>query len=179
MPWNPFKKKNAEPEFDPLRDLTLSDLKPGYLLDYDLKTWSVTAQNRYDIDGDSVDEWQLSSGSEVRYLEREEDDTVSWTLSRKVPLADVDTGLQAHLKENDDPPESISFEGTEYEGESTAAGKFYKGGEGSGQEFIVWDYVDASGSLSLTLEQWGEDEYEASVGESVEEYQFSNILPSA
>ena len=178
MPWNPFKKKDAKPDLDPLRDLTLSDMKPGYLLDYDLKTWSVTAQNRYDFEGDSVDEWQLSSGSEVRYLEREEDDTVTWTLSRKVPLADVDAGLQAHMKENDDPPESIAFEGIEYEGESTAFGRFYKDGEGSGQDFVAWDYIDASGSLSLTLEQWGDEEYEASVGESVEEYQFSNILPS-
>ena len=178
MRWNPFRKEKAEPERDPLSDLTLSDLKPGYLLDYDLKTWSVTAQNRYDFEGDRVDEWQLHSGGEVRYLEREEDDSVAWTLSRKVSLSDIDPGLNDHMKRNDDPPESIPFDGIDYEGTSTAVGKFYKDGEGSGQEFIVWDYADASGHHSLTLEQWGEHKYEASVGECVHEYQFSHILPS-
>ena len=48
-----------------------------------------------------------------------------------------------------------------------------------GQEFIIWNYFDESGKLTLSLEQWDEDAYDASVGEVVEEYQFSSILPVA
>ena len=88
MNWNPFKKKKDES--DPVVDFTLSDLKPGYVVDYDLKTWKVTAKNHYDFDGDRVDEWELTCADDVMYLEREEDDGLSWTVSRKIPISRVD-----------------------------------------------------------------------------------------
>ena len=89
MNWNPFKKKEEEPEaIDPL-NLSLSDLKPGYVLDYDLKTWQVTAHHYYDYDGDRVDEWELACGDDVAYLDREEDDGISWTLTRKIRVTDI------------------------------------------------------------------------------------------
>ncbi len=178
MNWNPFNKKDKAPDLDPLRDLTLSNLKPEYVVDYDLKTWQVTAHHRYDFDGDWTDEWELTSAEEVRYLDGEEDDGVSWTLSRKIPVARLEGDLRAHLRENDDPPDPVTFEGVEYFGESSSAGKFHKDGEGEGQELIVWEYLDESRKRTLTIEQWGDDEYEASVGEVVEEFQFSDILPS-
>ena len=43
---------------------------------------------------------------------------------------------------------------------------------------IVWDYTDRSGKKTLAIEQWGDDDYATAVGEIVEEYQFSSILPS-
>lgn len=176
--WNPFKKKQQEPELDPLRDLMLSGLKPGYVLDYDLKTWQVTAQHYYDFEGDRVDEWELSCPDGVLYLEREDDDGVSWTLSSKIPLSEIDDDLRGHMRDHEDPPDTLTCRGVEYEGESSAVGQYFKNGEPPGQEFIVWEYLDASGKRTLTVEQWGDDEFEASLGEIVEEYQFSNILPS-
>ena len=179
MNWNPFKKKaEEEPELDPL-NLTLSDLKPGYILDYDLKTWKVTAQHTYDYDGDRADEWELTCSDEVVTLEGEEDDGITWTLTRKISLSEIDGNLRAHLRENEDPPEQITCKGVEYKGESSSAGKFHKDGTGPGEDFIVWDYVDSTEKKVLAIEQWGDDDYEASVGEVVEEYEFSNILPSA
>ncbi len=178
MNWNPFKKKQDEPEFDPLKDLTLSGLKPGYVLDYDLKAWQVTAHHYYDYEGDRVNEWELACADEVLYLDREEDDEITWTLSRKIPLSHIDGDLRAHLREHEDPPQEITCNGVEYTGESSDVGKFYKNSEPPGQEFIAWDYIDRSGEKTLTVEQWGDDDYEASLGEIVEEYQFSDILPS-
>jgi hypothetical protein len=178
MSWNPFKKKPKEPELDPLKDLTLSNLKPGYFLEYDLKTWQVKGQNRYDFDGDRTDEWELVSGEEVRYLEREEDDGVTWTLTQKIPVSQIEGNLQASLRNQEDPPERVTCDGVEYFGESSQVGTFFKDGTGTGQEFIVWDYIDRSQKLTLGIEQWGDEEYEASLGEIVEEYQFSRIIPS-
>ena len=40
-----FRQKKESPEIDPIRDLVLSKLKVGYFVDYDLKTWEVTAYN--------------------------------------------------------------------------------------------------------------------------------------
>lgn len=176
MNWNPFKKKEKD-QLDPLKDLTLSGLKPGYVVDYDLKTWQVTAQHRYEYDGDPTDEWELTCADEVRYLEREEDDGVAWTLTRKIDLKAIEEDVRAHMKTNEDPPERVTFEGTVYEADSSDVGKFYKNGEGPVQEFITWAYVDASEKKVLFIEQWGDDEYDASAGEVVEEYQFSDVLP--
>ena len=178
MNWNPFKKKTDEPELDPLQDLTLSKLKPGYVVDYDLKSWQVTAQHYTDYEGDRADEWELTCANEVLYLEREEDDGVNWTLSKKIALSEIDGGLRAHLRENEDPPDKVTCNGVEYIAESSDVGEFFKGGEGPGQELIVWSYVDRTGSKVISIEQWGDADYAASVGETVEEYQFSSILPS-
>ena len=35
-----FKKKEEEPHYDPT-DIKITDLEQGYLLDYDLETWTV------------------------------------------------------------------------------------------------------------------------------------------
>ena len=181
MNWNPFKKKEEEELLDPLSDLSLSKLKPGYVLDYDMKTWQVTAHNRYDYDGDWTDEWELTSAKEVRYLEREVDDEETWVLYRKISLSGIEEDARGEILENDDPPNILTFEGTAYEAESSDAGYFHRGGEqatgGSGQEFVSWTYVDESEKLVLVVEQWGEDEFAATVGEFVQTYQFSDILP--
>ena len=179
MAWNPFRKKKSEPEsVDPLR-LSLSDLKPGYVLDYDLKTWQVTAHHTYDFDGDRIDEWELSSADEVRYLEREDDDGITWTLSQKIRLSDIDGSLRTQLRNEEDPPEEVTCRGVTYYGESSSVGKFYQNGESPPRELIAWDYLDDTEKNTLSIEQWGDDEFEVSIGEIVEDYQFSSILPSA
>ena len=113
MNWNPFKKKKEEPEaLDPL-SVTLSDLKLGYVLDYDLKTWQVTAQHYYDYEGDRVDEWELTCGDDVAFLERSEDDSISWILTRKIPLSDIEGDIRGHMRDhdNEDPPDEVRCHG--------------------------------------------------------------------
>lgn len=180
MNWNPFKKKKEEPEaLDPL-SVTLSDLKKGYVLDYDLKTWQVTAQHYYDYEGDRVDEWELTCGDDMAYLERAEDDSISWVLTRKIPLSDIEGDIRGYMRDhdNEDPPDEVRCQGVMFYGISSAVGSFYKDGGDEEQEFIIWNYLDESEEHTLSIEQWAEDAFEAAVGEFVEEYQFSNILPS-
>jgi hypothetical protein len=172
-----FKKEKPEGP-DPISGLKLSKLKVGYMVDYDLKTWEVTAHSKYDWgDGDITDEWQLRSGDDVVYLEREFDDEDDWSLNRKIPFGSLAPGIRDHLREHDDPPQEIHFEGTTYHLEDMAGGHFLSGGSGPGRPLLRWGYEDDSGEKYLGIEQWGEDEFEATVGVPVEEYQFTNILP--
>ena len=178
--WNPFKKKEEE-GVDPLSGLTLRGLKKGYFLDFDMKTWEVTAHNRYDYDGDWTDEWELTAADDVRYLELEVDDEETWTLYRKVSVREIEEDVRSAIMEDADPPDTVTFEGAEYEAESSDAGHFHaNGGEstaGQGKEFVNWTYVDESESKVLVIEQWGEDDFAASAGEFVQTYMFSSILP--
>ena len=87
-----FKNKKAELQKEEFRieDLVLSKLKVGFLVDYDLKTYRVSACNKYQWnEGGVSDEWELTSGSETSFLERsEEDGEVEWSLSRKLPISE-------------------------------------------------------------------------------------------
>jgi hypothetical protein len=177
MIWNPFKKKK-EPEFDPLRDLSLSKLKAGYLVDYDLKTWEVTAHHKYDWgDGFYTDEWELKSSTETLYLEREDDDEIEWALSKKTQLGKSGSEIREHLLENESPPNEILYQDKGFFLASEAAGLFLKDGKEPGIELLSWDYIDETEEEVITVEQWGEQEFEYSIGRYVEEYQFTNILP--
>ena len=170
-----FKKE--EDNFDPLADLELSKLKPGFFLDYDLKTWEVKSHNRYDYDdGYTTDEWELESGREKVWLERAEDDEVEWTLSRKIPIGALGD-VRQHIIDNDDPPEQINYKDVTYYLDESGPGLMYENGSNDGKEFIVWDFIDEDDEKLLSIEQWGEKDFEACVGEYVEEYQFTNILP--
>ena len=179
MKWNPFNKKNDEPELDPLTDLTLDTLKVGYIVDYDLASWKVTAHNRYDYDGDWTDEWELTSADQVRYLEREEDDEVSWVLYRKISLDAIEEDVAAHITEHEDPPETVTYQSVQYQADSSDAGHFHRNSAEEGKPFVNWTYEGRDDKQVLLIEQWGESDFEASYGEMVETYQFSNILPGA
>jgi len=171
-------KKDKPPKLDPLKDLTLAHLKKGYFVDYDLKTWEVTASNHYDFgEGDITREWQLKSDEETVYLELESDDEEYWSLNRKIPFGRLGSAVKDYILEHGDPPDEIVFEDVTYYLDETGGGHFYKDEVRPGREFIRWSYVDDSGKKLLDIEQWGETDFEASVGEPVEEYQFSNILP--
>ncbi|MEE4358157.1 MAG: DUF4178 domain-containing protein [Desulfococcaceae bacterium] len=171
------KKKTEEA---PLKDLTLSDLKPGYFLDFDLNTWEVVAHHQYDWGGgEMTDEWQLKSHDDTIYLQRESDDETEWSISRPIPFGRLGDEVRDYIRQNDDPPDEILFEETKYYLEEFGGGHYYKNCQGNGQEFLSWDYEDESGDKFLCIEQWGEEEFEVSVGEPVEEYQFTNILPRA
>jgi hypothetical protein len=163
-------------ELDPL-DLSLADLKKGYLVDYDLKTWQVKSHNKYDFDGDRADEWELYSGDDRVYLEGEKDDEYEWSINRKIEFSALGKDVGDHLLQHDDPLQEIMHDGTRYTLEESGAGYFFPDGRVAGDEMIYWDYEDETGEKLLTIEQWGETEFEASVGQTVKEYEFRNILP--
>ena len=173
-----FLKKDKDKGPDPISGLSLKNMKAGYLVDYDLKTWEVTAYNVYDWgEGDKSYEWQLASGDEVVYLEVEFDDEDDWSLNRKLPFGKIGSKVRDHIIEHGDPPDEVVVDGTTYYLEEMAGGHFLKDGEGLGQPMLRWDFEDDSGKKYMGIEQWGEEDFEASTGIPVEEYQFSNILP--
>lgn len=169
------KKKKEEPDID----ITLSKIKVGYIVDYDLNTWEITEYNKYDWgNGIFSYEWELKSGNDVCYLECENDeDEDEWILVKKIPFRSLFPELGKYIQQNEDPPEGLTYEGVKYCLDERGGGYFCRGGGDQGAEFLYWDYVDKSEELILTIEQWSEERFEAVAGKYVEEYQFSNILP--
>ena len=178
MIWNFFKKKKEE-EPDELDNLVLSKMKPGFLVDYDMKTYRVSARNVYKWqEGGFTDEWELNQGSEVLYLEREEEDgEVLWTITRKTHIGALEGDIAQVIIQNEDPPDKVTYEGITYHLEEDDIGEYYKGDSKEGLKFVVWDYTDERQENQLSIEQWGETKFDVTLGHEVGEYQFSNILP--
>ncbi len=173
-----FGKKKKKDDSVRLDDLVLSNLKVGWFLDYDMKTWEVEAYNYYDWGGGSITkEWLLKSTDDSIYLARDDDDEVEWSVNRQIKVQRLGPGIIEHIAKHDDPPGEITYEGTVYYLEEGSGGHFHKGGTGPGQKFLSWDFEDDAGTKFLAIEQWGEKDFEASTGISVEEWQFDNILP--
>ena len=173
--------RRAEPEqqtpsFDPLADLVLEKLRVGYLVDYDLKTWKVTDHNRYRFnDGRRAEEWELTEGREKIYLEWATGDGEFWSLSRPLPIGALGTA-RSHLLEHEDPPEQIQHDGKTYFLDGSVGGEMTSHA-GTSHELITWEMVDETEEFFLSIQQWGDTEITAAIGHSVEDYQFSNILP--
>jgi hypothetical protein len=170
-------KEKPSPEFDPLRDLVLDKLRVGYLLDYDLETWVVTAYQHYRFnDGRKAEEWELSAGREKRYLERAEGDGLSWSFGQNVPIGALGD-VRQHIERHEDPPEQIVYQDTSYNLLGSVGGYLRDEGESSEQEMILWEFADDDEERFLSIMQWSETELSAAISHVVEDYQFTNILP--
>ncbi|MBF0451568.1 MAG: DUF4178 domain-containing protein [Candidatus Magnetomorum sp.] len=170
-----FRKKEQE---ENLTDLDLSQIKPGYFVDYDLKSWEVKAYNKYDWGaGETSDEWHLACADDAIFLEREFDDEETWIMTRKIPFNKLGAFVREHIKEYEDPPEEISYDNRKYYLEDSAGGYFHPDGKSTSYELLSWTFEDDSGDHLLGIEQWGEDDFSAWIGSPVEAYQFTNILP--
>ena len=73
---------------------------------------------------------------------------------------------------------TVTFKGTDYRRESESPG-YYNPSKTSNEwtEFINWQYFDGSGESVLSIEQWGENEFEASEGKIIKPFEITNILP--
>jgi hypothetical protein len=176
-----FKKKKAEFQKEEFRieDLVLSKLKTGFLVDYDMKTYKVTACNKYQWEeGGTTDEWELKAGDETWFLERsQEDGEVEWSFCRKLPISQLEGDIAGEIERNEDPPETVVFQGKKFIFEEDDIGEFFREGSDEGLSFVSWDFEDEQEKEFLTIEQWGETKFDMQVGFKVEEFQFSNILP--
>ena len=170
-----FGKKKESVEPDPLADLVLEKLKVGYLVDYELQTWQVTAYYRYKFseDGD-VEEWELTAAGQQCYLERAEG---AWSISRRISIGAIEGDIRRYILDHEDPPARIVFDGTEFYLDGSYSGHMLSDEKGPGKPLIRWEFLDEGENKFVGVEQWSETEFTAAVGSIVEDYQFNHILP--
>ena len=98
MGFTDFFKKKKKTSPDPVSGLTLANMKQGYFVDYDLKTWEVVSTGKYDWgSGDISYEWQLAAHDDIVYLERDADDEDYWTVSRKLSFQRLDSMIKKKI----------------------------------------------------------------------------------
>ncbi|MBX2841135.1 MAG: DUF4178 domain-containing protein [Flammeovirgaceae bacterium] len=182
MPFGFFKKKKKEeelPHYDPT-NLHIRDLRKGFIVEYDLKTWEVDAEFEYDWGNEYFTyEYKLTCADDSIFLYIEEDDELVLTVSRKIPFGKLGEAVEDGINDKGKPPKEVIYDGKVFYRESQRPG-FYKNVESKGEseEFVGWEYIDDSEKFVLNIEQWEDDVYEASLGQFVNERDFSNILPA-
>lgn len=162
--------------------LSVVDLRVGDFVDYFMKSWEVREVFRYDWgNNDFTHEYQLFDGTETIFLHVEEDDELELSIARSVSLNTINPMLRNTIISEDEPPASIEFDGTTYFKQEEAQGHVTEDGEDNehASAFISWDYCDRLEKKLLTIERHGEQEFDAFVGEYVEKYEFSNIIPKS
>lgn len=181
MKFNFFKKKKeAEHNYDPL-NVKVTDLRKGFILEYDMKEWEVTEEYTYDW-GDNYfsKEYKISSGADILFLSVDEDDMLELSLQRKIKLSSIDDDIEGAIIKNKIPPKKIIYKGVDYYRDTESPGYFKEeGSEKDWLEFISWSYYNEEEDRILSIEQWDEREFEASHGKVIKEYEISNITPAA
>lgn len=176
--------KFRKPE-DPIEtDLSVRDLEVGSVFEFDLRTFEVREAFEYDWGNNSFSsEFKVSDGSETFFLAVEEDDELELSLMQKLKIRQVQDNLPEYIHQHEKPPTTIRYQGTTFLYEEESPGYFRntkddRNSDDSWSEFISWDYYSDEGNQLLSIEQWGEDSFEATVGRSLKEREISNILPS-
>lgn len=172
------KNKNSEPDYDPT-DMKLYDMTSGSVFDYDLRNWVVTRTFEYQWDETDYSlEFEIDNGTEIKHLEVEQGDNgLNLTLSEKIKIRMIDEDLPSFIQRNDAPPKNLKYLDEHFFYKSKSVGLCKQEGTDVVDEFINWDFINKDETKILSIEQWGEDEFEAYISVKVKEYEFSNILP--
>lgn len=176
------KKKDTDerPDYD-VTNLRVTDLRAGFMLDYDFKTWLVKEEYEYDW-GDFFFsyEYRLVAEDDEVFLSVEDDDGLTLTLSQRIKAARLDPEIFERIEDKGKPPRKISYDGMDFFREKESPGFFRDTAKQSREqsaEFVAWEYFNEDETRILTIEQWDEDEFEVSVGKVIEEDELSNFLP--
>lgn len=173
-----FFKRNKEEE-KLSSDLQLKDLSRGDMVDYFLKSWHVEEVLEYDWGNNIYSrEFKLNSGDEIIYVEidQEEDHTVS--VSKDIKLSKIEKGLKRHIIENDAPPKELEFNGTKYYLSEESLGHCYVPGSNDYSKLVSWTLVDEEEEHFISIDRWDETDIEASTGHYAKIIEFSNIIRS-
>lgn len=172
------KKKEKEPEYDIL-NMKVTDLRKGFVFDYDLSSWIVEEEYEYDW-GDEyfTKEFKITNGTEIKYLGIDSEDKEYIAITEKIKLRAIDVNLPEYIIEHEAPPKEFEYNGTKYMLEEENPGYFKDLGNKDQDwiEFMSWDYEDYDNNL-ISIEQWDEKSFEASIGKYIKATEISNILP--
>jgi hypothetical protein len=171
-------------EFDPVH-LGVENLKTGYLLDYDLKTWIVTQENQYDFQ-DSLTEKEFrisaeSSQPEVNHVQvRSENGFAIVWVGKLINIHKIDLELQSHIIRQRQAPSIIQHKNLKMFRESARIGTMFciNNQELTPKKVQRWEFLDETRSVFLRIEWLNEKEFQCVEGRVVPRQAFSDILPN-
>jgi len=172
-----FKKKPEETHYDPT-NIKVTDLEKGYLFDYNLETWTVQKMAEYDWGNNHLSrEFTIESKGKIRYLSIEEDGALEIVLFEKIKYRKLGTFVTNYQKEHQRFPEQITYDNVTYYFDEESPGYYRDVATEDWEELIAFEYINEDEDKYLSIEQWGENSFEASVGIKIKTFEIDSILP--
>ena len=151
----------------------LTDLKIGYTLDYNLKTWIVEEVYHYKWGNNFTSkEYKIYSGDEEAYLEVEDDGILKILFSKDIELKLNSVDFLPYS----DPKPTIGYQGKTYSFNEKYNSEARNDEDNYWESFYLWDYYDSLGEEFISIENWDGD-IEACHGHKVKELEISSITP--
>jgi len=179
-----FKKKKEENQdeglhYDPSQ-MEITDLRKGYLVDFDLQTWQAIEEYEYDWGNEHFTyEFKLTSFDDACYLALDENrGEITPVVCRPILVADLGTAVEEMLRYEQKPPEIIVYQAVTYKRLTEKIGHFRNIDSVNWFEYIVWEFADDTRKRRLYIEQWDEEAFDVYIGVIKEKFAFTNILPS-
>lgn len=172
-----FKKKPAEPNYDPA-DIRLTDMRTGFVFEYELQSWVVKESFMYRWqDNSETIEFLIDNGRQQWYMSVDQGAPLTISLMQKCKMREVLEDLPEQVDQNGMPPQNIVFRGEKYFRDEESVGIYQSEHDRDWADVVSWDYFTAAEDKILTIEQWGEHEFEVWCGNVVREAEFSNLMP--
>ena len=161
-----------------LADLTVVDATLGDVLtiqgagdDFDDMSFTVDRRHRYESDGEESFELSGKYRNRRIYLAFCEDDELEVLLmsTPKLTIEDIGVTEQA-LVEMDEKPStanSISYNNDTWRYESSNEVGFFKDGQGTGEGYYNWEFVNSDGRQKLIIEKWVREPFEARIADKI------------
>jgi len=170
-----FKSKPSEVE-DTKIDFEIEDLKKGYFLDYDLKTWQITDFSTYSWDNGVTDfESTLFDGKDKLFLSYETVNDAS-SLFWENDIDKIWIGARSKIRANQDlTQEKFWFNNIlyHYAAEGSAKVKSTK----ETYTMVNWLFESEDRMHLVSLNKYGDGFIEAYEGIRITKHQISNITP--
>lgn len=164
-------------------NIKLTDLRTGFIFDYNLKTWKVVKHSQFDWrNGNSEWVFKSVSGEENQFIfiKWESGDHFDVFAGKRVNTYAVDNDLDTEIVVHHRPKNVISYKDESFFREEQLEGTVFDLTTNSeGEKIKVWEYFNEDRNKTLRIEQLGQRKFLAFVSERVSDYVFSEILPSA
>ena len=162
--------------------LSVKNLKTGDFIDYFMSSWEVKNVFHYDWGNNySSLEYQLYNGKETLFLHVNDDLELELCITKAIAINKINPMLRNIVIDNDEPPSTLDFEGVTYIKQEESQGHVSEESEDFEESyaFVMWDYADKDDKKVLSIVRNGEQDIDAYVGENVDDFEFSNIIPKS
>lgn len=164
----------------PVDQLVLSNLQPGWLVDFDDQSWQVMDRVRVEFADGTADEWVLRSpAAEVRLQRETRFGQEGYEMLVRIPVEALGDDVRRAVVYDGDPPAEAWLGDLPLALDPGKRGGHYRrsGGAGAREGFIAWTYRDEAGDPAARVEQLSDTEVRAYTVTPVAEYQFTSVLP--
>lgn len=174
------KEKNFEPkgkplDFDPL-NVQIGDLRPGFFVDYNFKTYEITGGFEYSLKEYSFKALKFDAADHVMWVVIQ--NAMDTFLAENVSLTAVNPELQTLMANFGKPLSTVRFNEADFAISAQGDGKFRDLSKNAmdWNRLACWKYASGDGTLLFALQK-GQNTFEALLAKPVNAGEFSNFLP--